>query len=79
MKTPVEMPRYAPDAETGVVLEWMKKIGDQVERGEVIVEIETDKANLTVEAMVAGVLEEIVADDGAEVPVGEPIGYIQTP
>jgi len=76
VRTAVEMPHYAADAETGIVLEWLKKPGDRVERGEVIVEIETDKANLTIEAMVSGVLEEILHEEGAEVPVGETIAYI---
>lgn len=77
MRTAVEMPHYAADAETGLILEWMVQPGDAVERGDVIVEIETDKANLNVEAMVGGVLDEIVRKDGDEVPVGEVIAYIR--
>jgi pyruvate/2-oxoglutarate dehydrogenase complex dihydrolipoamide acyltransferase (E2) component len=77
MRTAVEMPHYAADAESGRIVEWMKQPGDAVERGEALVEIETDKANLDVEAMVAGVLDEIVHGEGDEVPVGEVIGWIR--
>ncbi len=71
------MPRFAPDAETGRIIAWAKQPGDSVQRGEVIVEIETDKANLDVEALVAGVLDEIVANEDDEVPVGQVIAYIR--
>jgi pyruvate/2-oxoglutarate dehydrogenase complex dihydrolipoamide acyltransferase (E2) component len=77
MRTPVEMPHYAADAETGRIVEWAKQPGDAVQRGDVIVEIETDKANLDVEAMVGGVLDEILRQEGDEVPVGEVIAYIR--
>jgi pyruvate dehydrogenase E2 component (dihydrolipoamide acetyltransferase) len=78
MKVAVEMPRYAADAVDGRVAAWLKSPGDPVERGEVIAEIETDKATLDLEAMASGVLAEIVHDVDAEVPVGEPIAYIET-
>jgi len=78
MKVPVEMPRYAADAVDGRITAWRKQVGDQVERGEVIAEIETDKADLDLEAMASGVLVDIVHPAGAEVPVGEPIAYLET-
>jgi len=78
MRTAVEMPRFAADAVDGRVNAWFKQVGDRVERGEVIAEIETDKADLDLEAMASGVLVEIVHEAGAEVPVGEPIAYIDT-
>jgi pyruvate dehydrogenase E2 component (dihydrolipoamide acetyltransferase) len=77
-RIPVEMPLYAADAETGRIVSWLKQPGQAVERGEVIVEIETDKANLDVEALVAGVLDEIVEPEGAEVPVGAVIAYLRS-
>jgi pyruvate dehydrogenase E2 component (dihydrolipoamide acetyltransferase) len=78
MRVAVEMPRYASDAIDGRITAWQAGEGQRVERGEVIAVIETDKAELDLEAMVSGVLETIVHDVGAEVPVGEPIAYIVT-
>lgn len=65
------------DMETGVIGNWLKQVGDQVERGEAIVEVETDKATLEMEASQSGTLVEIVAEVGAEVPVGETIAYLE--
>jgi pyruvate dehydrogenase E2 component (dihydrolipoamide acetyltransferase) len=76
-RVPVDMPRYAPDAETGLIVRWLKQAGDAVDRGEAIVEIETDKATLEVEALVSGVLDEIVCHEDDEVAVGQVIAYIR--
>lgn len=78
MRVAVEMPKFAADAEDGRIERWMKAVGDQVERGEMIVEIETDKALMEIESPAAGVLAEILHEDGAEVPVGDAIAYIET-
>ena len=78
MRVAVEMPKFAADAEDGRIERWLKEVGDRVERGEAIVEIETDKALLELEATAAGVLVEILHEADAEVPVGEPIAYIET-
>jgi pyruvate/2-oxoglutarate dehydrogenase complex dihydrolipoamide acyltransferase (E2) component len=72
------MPKFAADAVDGRIEKWMKGVGEAVGRGEPIVEIETDKALLELEASAAGTLAEIVHPDGAEVPVGETIGFIET-
>jgi pyruvate dehydrogenase E2 component (dihydrolipoamide acetyltransferase) len=79
MRIPIEMPRLGYDMEQGRVGSWLKHVGDRVARGEVIAEIETDKATVEMEALADGVLSEIVHDAGAEVPVGEPIGYLESP
>jgi pyruvate dehydrogenase E2 component (dihydrolipoamide acetyltransferase) len=78
MKIAVEMPKFAADAVDGRIERWLKSVGDAVERGETIVEIETDKALLELEASADGVLAEILHGDGTDVPVGEPIAYIET-
>jgi pyruvate dehydrogenase E2 component (dihydrolipoamide acetyltransferase) len=78
VRVAVEMPRYATDAVDGRVSAWHVEKGARVQRGEVIASIETDKAELELEAMVTGVLDEIVHGVGAEVPVGDPIAYIDT-
>jgi len=72
----VQMPRLSDSMEEGKVLKWMKKAGDKVNRGEVIAEIETDKATMELESPFAGVLLEIQAEVGTSVPVGEPIAVI---
>ena len=71
----VTMPRLSDSMEEGTILKWLKASGDEVKRGEEIVEIETDKANMTYEADASGVLE-IVAAEGTTLPIGEPIATI---
>ncbi|HEX5609954.1 MAG TPA: E3 binding domain-containing protein, partial [Solirubrobacterales bacterium] len=62
--------------EEGTILTWLKSVGDEVAVGEELVEIETDKANMAYEADVAGTLTEIVAEEGATLPIGEVIARI---
>jgi pyruvate dehydrogenase E2 component (dihydrolipoamide acetyltransferase) len=71
----VVMPRLSDSMEEGTILKWLKASGDSVSRGEEIVEIETDKANMTYEADASGVLE-IVASEGDTLPIGELIARI---
>jgi pyruvate dehydrogenase E2 component (dihydrolipoyllysine-residue acetyltransferase) len=77
MRTEIRMASLGYDMEAGEIAEWLKQVGDAVERGEPIVLIETDKATVEMEATQTGTLVEIVAAAGAEVPVGEVIGYIE--
>jgi pyruvate dehydrogenase E2 component (dihydrolipoamide acetyltransferase) len=77
MRSEVKMPNLGADMDSGKIAAWLKKVGDPVERGEVIAEIETDKATVEMEALQAGTLVEIVADVGAELPVGDVIAYIE--
>ncbi len=69
------MPRLSDSMEEGTILKWLKSDGDEVRRGEELVEIETDKANMTYEADTDGVLA-IVAQEGDTLAVGEPIASI---
>jgi pyruvate dehydrogenase E2 component (dihydrolipoamide acetyltransferase) len=71
----VVMPRLSDSMEEGTILRWLKGNGDEVARGEEIVEIETDKANMTYEADASGTLE-IVASEGDTLPIGELIARI---
>jgi len=64
------------DMESGKIVAWLKKVGDPIERGEALVEIETDKATLEMESLHRGTLIEIIAVEGAEVEVGAVIGYV---
>src|SRR3954466_13111494 len=68
----VAMPRLSDSMEEGTILKWLKSDGDEVKRGEELVKIETDKANMTYEADSDGVLS-IVAKEGDRLPVGETI------
>jgi pyruvate/2-oxoglutarate dehydrogenase complex dihydrolipoamide acyltransferase (E2) component len=73
----IEMPKLGYDMETGIVSGWLKRPGDVIARGDVIAEIETDKATVEMEALASGTLAEIVHDAGAEVPVGTPIAWLE--
>src|SRR5919199_5072622 len=76
MATDVTMPRLSDSMEEGTILKWLVEEGGEVKRGEPLVEIETDKANMTYEADTSGTLIEIVVDEGDTVPLGEVIARI---
>jgi pyruvate dehydrogenase E2 component (dihydrolipoamide acetyltransferase) len=76
MPATVIMPALELAQETGKVLRWLKNPGDRVSKGEPIVEIETDKVTVEVEAPAAGVLGEVTAQPGDVVPVGKTIALI---
>src|SRR5215217_5746176 len=71
----VSMPRLSDSMEEGTILKWLKSDGDEVRRGDELVEIETDKANMTYEADQDGVLS-ITAAEGDTLAVGEKIASI---
>jgi pyruvate dehydrogenase E2 component (dihydrolipoamide acetyltransferase) len=71
----VAMPRLSDSMEEGTILKWLKSDGDEIKRGDELVEIETDKANMTYEADQEGVLA-IVAQEGDTLPVGNTIARI---
>jgi pyruvate dehydrogenase E2 component (dihydrolipoamide acetyltransferase) len=79
MATDIVMPRLSDSMEEGTILTWMKSVGDPVELGEELVEIETDKANMVFEADAAGTLIEIVASEGDTLPIGEVIARVGEP
>ncbi len=76
MSIRIEMPKLAATMEEGIISCWHKQVGDQVAKGEPIVEVLTGKINAEVESPATGILEQIIAADGALVPVGEAIGVI---
>lgn len=76
MRNEVMMPRMGQSMEEGRVLRWLKEAGADVKRGEAIAEIETDKAVVEIEALVTGLLIEIVVLEGELVPIGTVIAYI---
>src|SRR4051794_31022920 len=79
MASEVVMPRLSDSMEEGTILKWLVSEGDEVKRGQEIVEIETDKANMTYEADTDGALIEIVAEEGDTLPIGEVIARIGEP
>lgn len=79
MATTIVMPQMGYDMREGTVVRWRKQEGESVTRGEVIAEIETDKATVEMEAYSAGVLSKIVVEEGITVPVGELIAVIGEP
>src|SRR5690242_21413250 len=77
MTTQVLMPALSPTMTEGKLARWLKKVGEDVKAGDVIAEIETDKATMEVEAVDEGKLARILVDEGTEgVPVNTPIAVL---
>ena len=76
MAVDIVMPRLSDSMEEGTVLRWLKGVGDSVEVGEELVEIETDKANMVYESDTGGTLVEVLAQEGDTLPVGDPIARV---
>src|SRR5712692_3250060 len=74
----ITMPRLSDTMEEGTIARWLKKPGDTINKGDIIGEIETDKATMDLEAYDAGVLEQILAQEGETVPIGQTIAIIGT-
>jgi pyruvate/2-oxoglutarate dehydrogenase complex dihydrolipoamide acyltransferase (E2) component len=74
--TDVRLESTAPEMEYATVVRWLKQVGDPVVAGEVLLEVEADKANQEVVAPVSGVIEEIYAPAGDEIRVGDVMGTI---
>src|SRR6266850_1835511 len=72
----VVMPKLSEQMETGKIIKWLKKEGDRVQSGDILAEVETDKADVEMEALGAGVLRKILVPAGSTVPVGSLIGVI---
>jgi pyruvate dehydrogenase E2 component (dihydrolipoamide acetyltransferase) len=75
----VVMPALEMAQETGKLLAWRKKEGDRVSKGEPLLEIETDKAVVEVEAPADGILAAVKAAEGSDIPVGQTIAWIVAP
>ena len=79
MSTQILMPALSPTMTEGKLAKWLKKVGDEVKSGDVIAEIETDKATMEVEAVDEGKLASILVDEGTEgVAVNTPIAVLAT-
>ena len=76
MATEIVMPQLGLTMSEGTVVKWLKKVGDQVRKGDALFEVETDKVTQEVEAYDEGVLGKIVVGEGVVVPVGTVIAYL---
>ncbi|MFA1819873.1 2-oxoglutarate dehydrogenase complex dihydrolipoyllysine-residue succinyltransferase [Virgibacillus oceani] len=72
----IKIPELAESITEGTIAEWLVKEGDKIEKGDPVVELETDKVNVEVNAEVSGVLAEITAGEGEDVEVGDVIGKV---
>jgi pyruvate dehydrogenase E2 component (dihydrolipoamide acetyltransferase) len=77
-RVPLNMPKMSMTMEFGTVVEWLVGVGDEVRDGDALVVVTTDKVDMEVEATFPGVIEEIVAEEGAQLDVGQPMAYLQT-
>ena len=73
---PILMPQAGNSMEEGTILAWKVKVGDSIQVGDVLYELETDKATIEVEAEVAGTLGSIVVQNGETAPVKSIVAYL---
>jgi pyruvate/2-oxoglutarate dehydrogenase complex dihydrolipoamide acyltransferase (E2) component len=79
MEVKVIMPRLGSEMEHGNIVEWLKKVGEPVKKGEALFSVDTEKAVMEVESEVNGVLKKImVSDKDQQVPVGDVVAVIET-
>src|SRR6266567_7329735 len=76
MPIEITMPQQSDTMTEGTVVKWLKKEGDKIKAGEIIAEIETDKATMEMEAFDAGTLAVILAGPGQKAPVGAAIAVM---
>ena len=79
MITKVVLAKLSPTMEEGTIVKWSKQEGDAIKVGDVLAEIETDKANMEMEALGSGVLRKVLVPAGGKAPVGALIGVIADP
>jgi pyruvate dehydrogenase E2 component (dihydrolipoamide acetyltransferase) len=77
MPIAIEMPKLSDTMTEGTLVKWIKKVGDIVAVGDVLAEVETDKATMEMEAFDEGVLSEIYVKDGEKVEIGQKLDLIR--
>src|SRR2546428_12191503 len=77
--TKVVMPKLSDAMESGKIIKWLKKEGDRIQGGDILAEVETDKADVEMEAFGAGVLRKSLVPAGTSAPIGTLIGVIAEP
>src|SRR5215210_2121132 len=79
MASYIEMPKLSDTMTEGTLVKWRKKKGDKVETGDVIAEVETDKATMEMEAFDDGILTEVFINEGQKVAVGQRLALLLAP
>jgi pyruvate dehydrogenase E2 component (dihydrolipoamide acetyltransferase) len=79
MATPIIMPKFGQMTEESAIVEWLKKEGDKVEKGDILFTVETDKSVMEVESFEAGTLIKIVVPPRVNVPVQSTVGFLGNP
>jgi len=79
MATPIIMPKFGQMTEESAIVEWLKKEGDKVAKGDILFTVETDKSVMDVEGFEAGTLLKIVVRPGVSVPVQSTVGFLGQP
>jgi len=72
----ITMPRLSDTMEEGTIGRWLKKPGDEIKKGDILAEIETDKATMDLEAFEAGTLQQLLVQEGETVPIGQAVALI---
>ncbi len=78
MAETINMPKLGFDMAEGTLVRWVKKVGETISKGDVLAEIETDKATVEVELPASGVVRSLLVDEGAVVPINAPIAVVGT-
>lgn len=76
MAETISMPKLGFDMAEGLLVRWVKQVGENINKGDVLAEIETDKATVEVESSASGVVLQLIVDQGAMVPVNAPIAIV---
>lgn len=76
MAETISMPKLGFDMAEGLLVRWVKQVGETINKGDVLAEIETDKATVEVESSATGVVLQLIADQGSMVPVNAPIAIV---
>ena len=76
MTVTIEMPKLSDTMSVGTVVKWHKNIGDKVQNGDTLAEIETDKATMELENFEDGILLKILVGEGQEAPIGSPLAIV---
>lgn len=77
MKAEINMPRFGAQMKEGKILNWLVKVGDQVEEDDALLEVKAEKMDAEVESLYTGTVIEIIAKEGEVYPVGAVLGYIE--
>ncbi len=79
MAETITMPKLGFDMAEGTLVRWVKNEGEEIQKGDVLAEIETDKATVEVESSASGTVRKLLVDEGTVVPVGDPIALVGSP